>query len=504
MSRHRMPIIPTAPHTSLALTLTEEEFQRLRDILAAYSGVYLDASRQRILEAGLTRRLAATDISLAAYEQHIRTTAGREELRKLAELVLNHETFFFRNKPHMRALQEVLLPEIKRRKHAGEQIRLWSAGCATGEEAYSLAILLLETFGADAARTCEVWATDMSHAALARARTGFFQGRALKHVSPERLAQFFRPQDRGYVVNDQVRALVQFDVLNLLDPFPQKANGVDFIFCQNVMIYFQLDTCRDLLERFDGCMADDGLLFLGFSETLWNVYDGFHAREVAGAYVYAKAALPRPSARRATASRVVARPQQPSANRAAHTASMSHPAAAREELALLAQGKELLNTGHSDAALTLLRRISPQAMSVPQALLLIARLHADRGDLDLAVAEVQRAIEIDPLACESYLLSGILSMRQEQWLSAVHAFEKARYLDPSAPLVSFHLAEAYSRLGNSPAAIREYRATLWKLHPFAPEHILDGVAVSWLRDTCERQLDGLQPERTRGSTASRL
>src|SRR5262245_30437583 len=122
------------------ITLAPEQFGRLRDLLAGYSGVYLDSARQRVLEVGLTHRLHVTGDDFASYERRLSGAGGRDELRQLAELVLNHETFFFRNVPHLRALREVLLPDLHRRKPASAPIRIWSAGCATGEEPYSLAI----------------------------------------------------------------------------------------------------------------------------------------------------------------------------------------------------------------------------------------------------------------------------------------------------------------------------------------------------------------------------
>ena len=128
-------------------SLAPEQFARLRDLLAGYSGVYLDSARQRVLEVGLAQRLQVTNDDLAGYERRLSGAGGRDELRQLAELVLNHETFFFRNVPHLRALREVLLPDLHRRKPAGAPIRIWSAGCATGEEPYSLAITALEALG---------------------------------------------------------------------------------------------------------------------------------------------------------------------------------------------------------------------------------------------------------------------------------------------------------------------------------------------------------------------
>src|SRR5215212_6194775 len=279
------------PFSASAGLLAPEQFAWLRDRLADYSGVYLDLTRLRLLEHGLAQRLEATGDDLAAYDRRIQGPGARDELRLLAELVLNHETIFFRNGPHLRALREVLLPEIHRRKPVGAPIRIWSAGCATGEEPYSLAITVLETLGQPVACPVEIWATDLSEPALHKARAGFYRGRALQNLPAELLARYFTPKDDGYLISDALKALVRFEFLNLLDPFPRYASSVDIIFCQNVTIYFQLKTCQELIARFYGCLPTGGLLCLGFSETLWNIFDRFHSREVASAYVYYKDAL---------------------------------------------------------------------------------------------------------------------------------------------------------------------------------------------------------------------
>jgi chemotaxis protein methyltransferase CheR len=496
--------------------LTPEQFAALRDRLADYSGVYLDLTRLRLLEHGLAQRLYATGDDLAAYERRIQGSGGRDELRLLAELVLNHETIFFRNGPHLRALREVLLPELHRRKPAGAPIRIWSAGCATGEEPYSLAITVLETLGQPLARPVEIWATDLSEPALRKARAGFYRGRALQNLPADLLSRYFTPQNDGYLIGDALRALVRFEALNLLDPFPRYATGVDIIFCQNVTIYFQLKTCQELIARFYGCLPAGGLLCLGFSETLWNIFDRFHSREVAGAYVYYKEALESPAPVAATLSRqrmaTTRTERRPSAlgpvRSDATNDSVSYQSkqvfhdhaglvSGRDlsDQAALASGRELLRQGKTDEALRALRAVSPQSACAPQALTLTARAHADRGDLDLAAAEVQRAIEIDVLNEEAQLLLGVIFGRQGQWPMAIQQLERARYLSSDSALVSFYLAEAYRQGGRIDKAAREYRNTLRKLDAHPPGMLLDGVAVGWLRETCQRQIDYLPRSR---------
>jgi chemotaxis protein methyltransferase CheR len=519
MTSNRRPLTDqqraTVTFSASAGLLAPEQFASLRDRLADYSGVYLDLARLRLLEHGLAQRLHATGDDWATYERRIQGPAGRDELRLLAELVLNHETIFFRNGPHLRALREVLLPEIHRRKPAGAPIRIWSAGCATGEEPYSLAITVLETLGQPLARPVEIWATDLSEPALRKARVGFYRGRAVQNVHADLLTRYFTPQNDGYIVGDVLRALVRFEALNLLEPFPRSASGVDIIFCQNVTIYFQLKTCQELMARFYGCLPVGGLLCLGFSETLWNIFDRFHSREVAGAYVYYKETLESSALPAVTVSRPrVATPkpeQRPSALGSARpnvssTSVSFEPKERLEHAAVasgrgvsdqvaLASGRELLGQGKTDDALRALRGVSPQSACAPQALTLTARAHADRGDLDLAAAEVRRVIEIDALNEEAQLLLGVIFGRQGQWPLAIQQLERARYLSADSALVSFYLAEAYRQDGRIDKATREYRNTLRKLDVHPPGMLLDGVAVGWLRETCQRQMEYLPRSR---------
>jgi chemotaxis protein methyltransferase CheR len=488
----------------------------LRDRLADYSGVYLDLTRLRLLEHGLAQRLYATGDDLAAYHRRIQGPGARAELRLLAELVLNHETIFFRNGPHLRALREVLLPEIHRRKQPGAPIRIWSAGCATGEEPYSLAITVLETFGQSLGRPVEILATDLSEPALQKARAGFYRGRALQNLPADLLARYFTPRDDGYMIGDALRALVRFDALNLLEPFPPYVAGVDIIFCQNVTIYFQLKTCQELIARFYDCLPAGGLLCLGFSETLWNIFDRFHSREVAGAYVYYKEALESSAPSVAIPTRQ--RREMPQAKQRQSAIKPARAAVSNDRVsydtkhefhdhaglvnrrggsnqAALANGRELLAQGKTDQALQALRGVSPQSDSAPEALTLTARAHADRGDLDLAAAEVQRAIEIDALNEQAQLLLGVIFGRQGQWPLAIQQLERARYLSADSALVSFYLAEAYRQDGRIDKATREYRNTLRKLDVHPPGALLDGVAVGWLRETCQRQIEYLPRSR---------
>lgn len=471
--------------------LTAAQVIALRDRLSAYCGVYLDDSRHPSLITAVHRRAHMLDLPAQAYASRLSAPEYTGELQALAELLLNHETVFFRHRPHMAALQRPILPDLHRRLPPGAPLRIWSAGCATGEEAYSLAIATIEALGDPLPRPVEVIGSDLSEAALARARAGVYRGRTLGNLSPAQRGRFFSQRGADtLVVGEQLRRIVRFERRNLLDPLPPELYGVQMIFCQNVTIYFQLETCRSLMGRFYEALAEGGALFLGFSETLWNIFNRFRWREVGGTYVYYK------ESQRATlpATAPLPPPPQRAAARAGATPAAAPEPPVRNNPA--ARGRALIDAGKADAALEALYAEPPRGAETPQILALAARAHANRGDLDLAAAEARRALELDPLTTEAHLLIGMIFARQGQHAEAVRPLERARYLDTAAPLISFHLAECYRQLGRTDAARREYRNTMQKLSGQPPDQLIDGVAIGWLTETCQRYLTTLNGGRT--------
>ncbi|WP_322820922.1 CheR family methyltransferase [Chloroflexus sp.] len=472
------------------MTVSTEALVPLRDLLVRYCGVLLDDARLVTLRSAVERRAAAAARTPARYLADLVLDADPTELQQLAELLLNHETVFFRNRPHMDALRKTLLPSLHATLPPGMPIKIWSAGCATGEEPYSIAITALEALGDPLPRPVSILATDLSASALAKARQGVYRGRTIANLTPAQRTRFFTTTDAGLSIHERVRQLVTFVQHNLLEPFPAAAYGTHILFCQNVTIYFSLDTCRSLMARFYDALTDGGILCLGFSETLWNIFDRLTPVAVDGAFLYRKNP---PPARRMPTTTGQRLPSPALRDRVSRP--LERKVTLFTEETVVQEGRQLIENGQLDTALELFARVPLAGRHAPMVLTLAAQAHANRGDLDLALAEARRALELNPLLTEAYLLLGLIYERQQQMPLAIRHLEQARYLNRDHPLVAFHLAECYRQNRQITEAIREYRNAERLLNNLPPDQLLEGVAVQWLIESCRRWVVRLEGER---------
>jgi len=250
--------------------LSDNEYRLFRDLIYEECGISLGAEKITFLESRLRRRMDELGIK-SGYEYHrlITTTQGRsQELPRLLDSLMICETSFFRNQPQFELLKDVVLPEIVARKEkAGTRLlRVWSAGCSTGQEPYSVVMTLLDSIPDRDSWTIRVFASDLSFTALERAQTGLYREEQLKGVDADSLARYFRQEKGHYLLNEAIRKRVIFDYHNL--KHDNGLRGLDIVFCRNVMIYFDAFEQRRLVNRFSNCLVPGGFLFLGHAESL--------------------------------------------------------------------------------------------------------------------------------------------------------------------------------------------------------------------------------------------
>jgi chemotaxis protein methyltransferase CheR len=250
--------------------ISDETFNEFRALIFDKTGIHMRDGKQILISNRLRKRLAA--LHLCSYEDYYRLlvsgAAGDEELHNFIDAVSTNETYFFREINHFNVLRKTILPEILRRKR---RVRIWSAGCSTGEEVYTLRIVVNEVLTECDQHGAEVGivGTDISTAAIARARKGVYFERALRLVPKASLERYFSPaEDGAQQIGQEMRDGVDFRVHNLFkDPFP--GGPFDIIFCRNVMIYFNKSTQTKLVDEvFADALDPDGYLFIGHSESL--------------------------------------------------------------------------------------------------------------------------------------------------------------------------------------------------------------------------------------------
>lgn len=257
--------------------LLPSEYRLLTDLLHERAGLQFSDASGFILERRLGERVVELGLSsFAEYYKYLRyNPGGEQELSRALELVTTAETYFMRQEYQLRGLRDEVLPALAQQNADSRRLVLWSAGCSSGEEVYTLAILVVET-GLFADWEVRIIGSDLSRNRVAFARRGVYRERSFRSTIPEFREAHFEPHADGWQVKPDLRALCHFGQLNLLDRAAVSAVGrVDVVFCRNVLIYFGVESravvTRHLYER----LVPGGYLFLGHSESLLNVSTAF-------------------------------------------------------------------------------------------------------------------------------------------------------------------------------------------------------------------------------------
>jgi len=251
------------------------EYEFLRQLVYQHSRIHLGADRKEMVGQRLQRRLKA--IGLNSYEEYcdfLKTPEGEDELTELMDVISTTVTSFFKEEQHFRFLANTALPQwvAGQNRRPGDVFRIWSAGCSSGEEAYSAAIVLADFFGRHPEFRGQVIASDISTHALQRAREGIYRIDHVKLPEVEWLKRYFLKGVGAYQgscrVKDDIKKLVVFRHASLFQPEFPAAELVEVIFCRNVMSYFDRESQQDLVQRLSRRLTSSGFLLLGHSESL--------------------------------------------------------------------------------------------------------------------------------------------------------------------------------------------------------------------------------------------
>jgi chemotaxis protein methyltransferase CheR len=270
--------------------MSAEEFRQLRDLINERSGLHFAEDARYVFERRLRERLTALSLtSFAEYQRILRQASGVEaELQELYDLLAIKETYFFREAYQLNAFRDEVLPVLVREAGSRKQLAIWSAGCSTGEEAYTIAILLLES-GMLNGWTLRVHGTDLSRRSLAVARKGVYSEASFRATSEEHRRRYFAEREDGAHVCESLRSICHFGLMNLLH-MQRSATFVqlDVAFCKNVLIYFDPKSRRRVLDGIYDRLRPGGYLLLGHSESLLNEVTRFDVVHLHGDVVYRK------------------------------------------------------------------------------------------------------------------------------------------------------------------------------------------------------------------------
>ena len=460
----------------------EAELTGLKSYLLERSGLHFSQHNHRILERGLMRRIQALRMaSLPAYLNFLTATPDNyDELNKLLGLLTVGETSFFRYRSHREALLNYVFPRLVEQNKAHGKLRIWSAGCSTGEEPYSLAIMLLENFPEVIDWDIQILATDINKRALRQAREGVYGERSLRMMEGALRERYFRKLDNHFLLSAHVKRMVRFDYLNLqTDNFPAEHNAsrdIDLLLCRNVLIYFELETIRRIVEKFSQALKPQGYLFMGHSETMQNVSDQFQRHHQHNAFFYqpkepAAAAKPgtagapsKSTAPAAAAGHVPARTQGVSSVAAVvplktAPAQVKKPAQFDPELLYRDAMTAFEHEKFAESA-KLFEQLLEQQPANPKGLIGKGLLLANQGQYSDARICCARAIKENDLLPEAYLLRGLILDMEGFLERALVEYQKVLWLDPAFAMAHYLSAKAHGRLADAEKKLRALRNTV--------------------------------------------
>jgi len=491
---------------------TRHQVEEFRETIPALLGLHFDDSRLEDVAAALRQRLRETGCDAASYLTALRGPGARREACALAELLTVCETYFLRNAEQFRALAEVALPELLERRAPSRALSLLSAGCSSGEEPFSIAMVLRESFPEIAERRdVRVVGIDVNPARLARARAGCFSPWSLRAVPDAVRDRWFRPRGRELELDARIRRAVRFEERNLLDDDPAfwQPGAFDAVFFRNVGMYLHPEVMRAVISRIARSLSPGGFLFLGHAETLRAVSHDFQLRQSHECFYYqvkepgalapwpaappGDDAAPAPGsggawvdAIRRSSERIAALEARPATGREVAAPAPGAPRAGPvPDLGLVL---ELMREERMAEALDALPQ---QAAPHADAELLRAVLLASCGRLEEAERTCARLLRLDDLNAGAHYVAALCREHAGDRQGAREHDRAAAYLDPGFAMPRLHLGLLARRAGDHEAARPELRQAEVLLEREEPARLLlfgGGFRREALLELCRAEL----------------
>ncbi len=257
---------------------SDKEFKFISKLVGERTGIVLSDAKRQMVYGRLSRRLRQLKLNRFSDYCELLTSGDEHELVEFTNAITTNLTAFFRENHHFEFLKQTVLPELLEKNADSRRIRIWSAGCSSGEEPYSIAMCVREIIPKNAGWDVKILATDLDSNMVERGKAGIYTAERVEGLSPERMKRWVK-RGKGdnadkVKMHPELQSLITFKQLNLMHQWPMKG-PFDFMFCRNVVIYFNKETQRQLFERYADLLADDAYLFIGHSESLNKVTDRF-------------------------------------------------------------------------------------------------------------------------------------------------------------------------------------------------------------------------------------
>ena len=273
------------------LVMTDEVFNKLRDVIYNICGIYFTDSKKYLLEGRVQNRIVAKNLnSYLEYINLLTSISGRDELNELFDAITINETYFFRAEQQFEIFEKNLIPEIIKAKKTSKIVSIWSAASSSGEEAYTLALIIkerLQPLYRDI--TFKIYATDISPQIVEQAKAGLYREYAIRNIPPNLLQKYFTKVGTNYQISDDIKKMGQFNLIDLYDSIAMRRMiNIDIIFCWKVLIYFDMASKQKVVSQLYDALTPGGYFFIGYSESLHGISKSFKLVHYPKVMVYQK------------------------------------------------------------------------------------------------------------------------------------------------------------------------------------------------------------------------
>lgn len=493
--------------------------ERFRSAVARCMGLHFEDAKLGFLADILRRRLDTLGQSSDVYLARLETENLPDEVGALAQELTVSETYFFRNSDQYRAFAEIALPDRIAVQSRAKRLRILSAGCASGEEPYSLAIVIREAV--DPSWDVSILGVDVNSVMVTKATRARYSPWALRETPAHVQQRWFRPDGREFVLDETVRAAVRFDACNLVqdDPHLWQPDVYDIVFFRNVLMYFTQEIGQAVIARIGRALKPGGYLFLGHAETLRGLSGDFHLQHTHDTFYYRRHDRPHTSVHVSTTS-APSRGLVPTVVAAVESAdtwidairraterieTLTSPARRRAGSQRpvvapawdLGHALDLLREERFTEALEMMQRLPPESGRDPDVLLLSAALRTHRGQLTEAEEACQRLLDVDELNAGAHYLLALCREDASDRTRAVYHDQVAVYLDPTFAMPHLHLGLLARRAGDRATAQRELEQALLLLQREDASRLLlfgGGFGREALVALCRTELLGYRRE----------